>query len=685
MSVSDVNKTQALRFIELWLTDIQFSDYVPQIEHLVASSQWDYLLDSFYQVIPFGTGGRRGEVGIGPNRINSWTIRASAQGHSQYILKKFGDTARERGVVLAFDVRQFFYNVYLSEQISNPVKNITSKDLAYVAAQVYAGNNIKVFLFDDVRTTPELSFAIRRLGAVGGDMFSASHNPPDHNGKKVYDELGGQLIPPQDEALVKEVTEEVTNINNMEFDDASKRGLITFIGEEIDSAFIDAASSLSLSKNRSVRISFTPLHGCGTTSVVKVLEKSGFQVFVDPKTQNPSGLFENITFHIPNPEVVQSFDTSLKFAQEMSADILLSSDPDADRLGIMVKHKNSWQFLTGNEIATILSQYVIEKRKSKIKGTAVIIKTAVTSGLIQKICDKNGVKIIGDLLVGFKYIAQKMNEIESRGEIDNFLFGCEESHGYIAGNYVRDKDASVAALWLSELSAELKEKKYTLIDYIEDIYARYGYFENYLTEIRMLGAEGKAKIEKIQKFLREKNPTSFGKFVIQKRKDYQEDKPIVSDSDFYSKDMLEFHLAPSGHATSIKVTIRPSGTEPKTKIYFEIGSEPCEREKLNEVKNSIHTLLQSLEREVMKECYKIIGVDFPDRGFLIFWQLPLEKKLQYFEIEPDIVELKNEKNKALRIEKLNKLLSFLGADPMAKVDKAFQAKYHTSIASYLAL
>ncbi len=480
LSVSDAHKTQALRFIELWLTDIQFSDYVLQIEHLVASAHWDYLLDSFYQVIPFGTGGRRGEVGIGPNRINPWTMRASAQGHSQYILKKFGDTARERGVVLAYDVRQFFNNIYLDEKILNPVKNITSKDLAHVAAEVYAGNNIKVFLFDDVRTTPELSFAIRHIGAIGGDMFSASHNPPEHNGKKVYDEFGGQLIPPQDEALVKEVTEGVSSIKRVKFDDAVKEGAIVFIGKEIDTAFIDAASSLSLSEKRSVHIAYTPLHGCGMTSVVKVLKKCGFQVSVDPKTQNPSGLFENITFHIPNPEVIQSFDTSLKFAQEINADILLSSDPDADRLGIMVKHKDSWHFLTGNEIAIILSQYVIEKRKSKIKGTAVIIKTAVTSELIQKICDKNGVKIIGDLLVGFKYIAQKMNELESRGEIDNFLFGCEESHGYIAGNYVRDKDASVAALWLSELSAELKEKKYTLIDYLEDIYARYGYFENYL-------------------------------------------------------------------------------------------------------------------------------------------------------------------------------------------------------------
>lgn len=675
----------ALKFLKEWLAGDSFQDYQPQIEHLITSGYWDYLLDSFYQVIPFGTGGRRGEVGIGPNRINPWTIKASAQGHSQYLLKHYGEAAKERGVVFAYDVRAFFGNEYLDDNLPNPVRGLTARDLATSAAEVYAANGIKVYVFDNIRTTPELSFAVRKIGAVAGDVFSASHNPPSHNGKKVYDEFGGQLVPPDDEALVDEVTKRVKGIKHLDYEKARRRGLIVTIPKSVDEAYVEAASSVSLSKARDIDIVYTPLHGCGHTSVTKALRGLGFKVKEDPKTSNPSGKFGNITFNIPNPEVVESFDTPLKCAEQENADILLNSDPDADRVGVMVKHHGEWRYLNGNEIAAILTEYVTSKRSKILGGQGVVIKTTVTTNLISEICKKKNLSLIGELLVGFKYVGAELNKLEENGDIGNFLVACEESNGYLAGNYARDKDAVTAAIWLSELAAALKEQSKTLVDYLNEIYAQYGYFRNYLTEIRLLGAEGNEKIHRIQHELRKRPPKSFGSFRVKYYEDCLQRKPIVSKTDRSSKDVLIYKLEPLPGTTSLKVTVRPSGTEPKTKMYFEIGTEPAGNNQLAKTKREVEQLLQDLERDFMKACYKIIDVEFPDRGFLLFWQLPLDDKMRYFEIEPAIAKLRSVKRKVDRQKKLNDLLSFLGADPITKIDKAWQAKYGQPVDEYLKL
>lgn len=685
LPIENKYKEQALKFLQEWLIKKEFKEYSPQIKHLINSQDWDYLLDCFYQVIPFGTGGRRGEVGIGPNRINKWTIQASAQGHSQYLVKQYGEGARKRGVVLAYDVRQFFTNKHFNDKLPNPVKNLNCKDLAASAAEVYTANNIKTYIFEGVRSTPELSFAIRHLKAVAGDMFSASHNPPEHNGKKVYDEFGGQLIPPDDEILVKEVTENVTEIRKISLQAAKEKNLIETLGKELDKAYISEIVKLSLSDARDVRIVYTPLHGTGSTSVQKSLEKVGFKVGSDPKTSNQSGKFENVTFNIPNPEVIESFDTTLKFAQKEDADLLLSSDPDADRIGVMVKHDGKWQYLNGNEIGAILLSYVIEKRKSQLKGKGIVIKTSVTTNLATEICKVNDVGIIGELLVGFKYIGDVMNRIEKEGKIDNFLFGLEESHGYIAGNYLRDKDAAIGSLWLAELAAELKKERKTLVDYLDETYSTYGYFRNYLTEIRLPGAEGMEKIQQIQNSLRRDKPEKFDKFIVQKVEDFQDKKPIVSETDRLSKNVLVFHFKTSDQVTNMKVTVRPSGTEPKIKMYYEIGNIPCSLSELTKVRGKTEKLLKEIEKAFMLYCYKIIKVDFPERGFLLFWQLPLRDKLHYFEIEDKIIKLKEEPNKDRRKQKLEKLLQFLGADPIEKIDQAFKAKYRKPIKEYLNL
>lgn len=682
LSLNQKYKDAALQNIEKWLSSSDFVEYQPQIRHMIEQESWDYLLDCFYQIIPFGTGGRRGEVGIGPNRINPWTIMSSAQGHSQYLLKQYGEDAKTRGVVLAFDVRQFFTNNYFDNSQKNPVRNLNCEDLAKAAAEVYAANGIKIYIFDAARTTPELSFAIRHLHCVGGDMFSASHNPPEHNGKKVYDKFGGQLIPPEDEALVEEVTQNVSEIKTIDFAEAQQKQLIQVIGKAVDDAYIQAVADLSLSADRNINIVYTPLHGCGGTSIIHVLEKLGFTVTSDPKTMNQSGKFENVTFNIPNPEVIQSFDTPLKFAKEQNADIILNSDPDADRIGVMVNHKGNWVFLNGNEIGAILTEYVISKRKAEVGNKGMVIKTAVTTNLLTQIAKQNGMQITGDLLVGFKYIGAVMNEMDQKGELNNLLIGCEESHGYIAGNYVRDKDASIAGLWLAECAAELKTSGKTLVDYLEDIYSKYGYFKNYLTEIRLPGAEGMSQIQTIQTFFRENQPKTFGRFEVENFEDWLNRKPIVSETDEASKNGLVITFKPVAGTTSMKVTVRPSGTEPKIKMYYEIGSEPFDKSDIETIKEQMQSLLEEFEKAFMLVSYHAIGVDFPERGFLLFWQLPLVAKLKYFEIEPEIENLINE-DKITRQEKLDALLKFLGSDPIQKVDKAFIKKNGKSISEYL--
>ncbi len=680
-------KDSALKWIRVWMTEPEFKDYVPQIEFLAESGKWEFLLDSFYQVIPFGTGGRRGPVGIGPNRINIWTIQASAQGHCQYLIKKYGEKAKEKGVVLAYDVRKFSQKGIYNDEIPNPVMNLGCRDLAIAAARVYGANGIKVYIFDGVRSTPELSFAIRHLKAISGDVFSASHNPPTDNGKKIYDEFGGQLIPPHDQILVDEVTQNVSEIKTLPFDDLVENGLVEYIGEKVDEAYYRAVCDLSLSRERGVKILYSPLHGTGLTSLYPSLKKLGFDVTHDPATSNMSGAFENVTFNIPNPEVVESFGVSIPAADKAGADIILSTDPDADRIGVMVKQKGRWKFLNGNEIGILLADYAISRYRAagKLCSQSIIIKTLVTSVLIEKIAKENNVKCISDLLVGFKYIAHEMNLLEDKGIMDHFLMGLEESHGYIAGNYVRDKDAASAAVWISELASILKNQGKTLVDQLENIYATYGYCHNYLTEIRLLGAKGMEQISLVMNYLRNEKIKKAGQFIVEEKTDRLDGPPHVSKTDTSSRNVLIFHIKNLPETESIKITVRPSGTEPKLKIYFEILGKPFAIENPEQAKEDIVNIRKKLERAFMGLCYKILDIDFPDRGFLLFWQLPVYDKLKYFEIEPEIEKLKEISGKEKRKEKLEKLLSFLGSNPIKKVDDAFKEKYRKGIAEYLDL
>jgi phosphoglucomutase len=689
LDVPDPYKESALKWLTHWITEPAFKDYRPQIEYLIETEQWDFLLDAFYQVIPFGTGGRRGPVGIGPNRINPWTIQSSAQGHAQYLKKQFGDEACQRGIVLTYDVRRFTEATPYADDRPNPVKNLDGRDLMIAAAEVYTANGMRVYVYDGARSTPQLSFTIRHLNCISGDMFSASHNPPTDNGKKVYDRHGGQLIPPHDQTLVDEVTGHVREILTLAYDDAVAQGLVTLIGKDVDRAYQEAAVALSLSDARNIRILYSPLHGTGLTSVYPVLQQLGFDVILDPATSNMSGTFENVTFNIPNPEVRQSFDTALPHADAIQADLILSTDPDADRIGIMVNHHGAWEFMNGNEIGILLTHYGIRQFKARgmLQPESTIIKTDVTTSLIDRMAAAHEVQCIGDLLVGFKYIGEEMNRLEGDGWMDGFILGTEESHGFLMGNYARDKDAAGAAVWLTEYAAELKESGRTLVDELDRIYADYGYCHNYLTEIRLLGAAGMEQIQQIMDHLRQHTVKTFGEFGVQSKRDRWEGnpQPHLSRTDTSSRNVLIFQLKNQTATESMRFTVRPSGTEPKVKMYFEVIGHACAADRLAATKAEVKAICQRLEKAVMQYCYRILGIDFPERGFLLFWQLPLTDKLHYFTIEEDIAALRMVENTPDRQTRLDALIAFLGANPIEKIDAAFQARYQKSIRSYLDL
>jgi phosphoglucomutase/phosphomannomutase len=328
----------------------------------------------------------------------------------------------------------------------------------------------------------------------------------------------------------------------------------------------------------------------------------------------------------------------------------------------MARHHNSYEFVNGNEIGIVLTNYVISKYKAKgtLDPSSVVIKTGVTTSLIEGIAQENNIHCIADLLVGFKYIGDEMNKLENDNRIQDFIIGAEESHGILTGDYCRDKDAAGAAVWIAELAAELKKDGKTLIDYLDEIYCRYGYCHNYLTEIRLLGTY---RIDQWQ----------------------SEPQPHLSITDTASRNVLIFKIDRLSDTKSIKVTVRPSGTEPKIKMYFEVYGEPCDLENLAAEKQKIVEIRKRLERAFMLYCYRILGVDFPERGFLLFWQLPLNDKLRYFEIEEKIVHLKNIQDQETRKEELYDLLEFLGADPIEKVNDAFKEEYKEGINEYLAL
>ena len=686
VKVSDKYKQAALKYLQDWLTKAEFKDYVPQINYLIEQEKWDLLLDSFYQIIPFGTAGRRGPVGIGPNKINIWTIQSSAQGHAQYLLKKYGDQAIKRGVVIGYDVRAYTETGVFDDTRPNPVKNLNCRTLSEEGARVYAANGISVYLQPTYTSISYLSFLVRFLKAVAGDLISASHTPPDFNGIKVIEDTGGQLIPPYDQELMDIVVNEVEAIKVMDFQQAQTSGLIKYTGNTEHNAYMEAVKKVSLGNYRNIKALFSPYHGTSAQSF-KIFRDLKFDVVMDPVSSKPDPKFSSILFNLPNPQVEESFYNLQPFAEEINADLILTADPDADRIGVMSKEKSGWRYYNGDEILILSCAYLLEElqKQGRLKPENMIIKTEVSTNFLTVLVEKFHVQIIGDLLVGFKYIGDTMNKLEKQGRIDDFVFGGEESNGAIAGNYIRDKDFYVPAIALCELAAREKDQGHTLGEYLDILYAKYGFYRNYLAEILLPGAEGMAQIAKIQSELRRLKPAKIGSYVITQTVDRWDGPAFLSESDQTNRNLITYTLQPPEGTKNIRVSIRPSGTEPKTKIYIEIARFPLQTGDINEEKNKIENLRADLEKTFMKYFYQLIGIDFPERGFLLFWQIPVMDKLRYFKIEPEIEKLKKISDKKTRMEKLYNLLSFLGNNPIEKVDKAFIAKNRSGMLEFLDL
>ena len=636
LSVSPAVVDAALTHLARWLSEPTFASYRYQIVGLIERARWDLLLDSFYQVLPFGTGGRRGQVGVGPNRFNPWTLAASVQGHAAWLRRTCGEGALS--VVIAYDVREFRdLGGRLIPGTPNPVLGMSSRDFAQIAAEVYAAAGLVVYLpaAGTFLSTPELSHAIRFLGADGGVNISASHNPPDDNGSKFYNNTGSQEVPPNDERMANEVTG-VVHIDRMPLDRARAVGLVRELGSEAHAAYIAANLGARLCPNaRGARIAFTGLHGLGINTIVPVLQGAGFDVLIEP-TQAPfDGAFTHVPFRAPNPEVPRSMAAAVAFAEENGADIVLSSDPDADRLGLEVRHpsrgsgRGGWRFMNGNEIATLVCAHILQHRTNE---HSLVIKTEVTSMLVERVARHLGATVIGHLLVGFKYIGDALDQIEAKGSfggvkasLADFALGAEESHGLLITTAIRDKDAAGGALMLAEMASLEKARGATLVDALERLWSEVGYVRNELVSTVMRGAEGRARIQQIQASLRAHPPSHIGGRPITAFYDRQDTSgpmgEIVSETDRASRDVLVYELG-----ADARIILRPSGTEPKNKIYVEVAGQPGAdlQDEIQRVNREARVLADDFTLEMLDR----IGLSLPRWALRVSDLVSVEHKIQ---------------------------------------------------------
>jgi phosphoglucomutase/phosphomannomutase len=591
-------REQALKFLRQWLTAGEFAAYRPQIEWLIRQGQWAGLVDRFYQILPFGTGGRRGAVGVGPNRMNLWTLGASVQGHCEFLKERFPGV-EPLHVVLAYDVRRFEdrrgqYN----PDLPNPVLHLSSRDLAHHAVGIYAANGIHAHTLppesNRFLATPELSFTIRTLRAHGGLNISASHNPPDDNGGKFYDERGGQPVPPDDQ-IMADLVDQVTGIKTLAWADALRTGRVHFLDNAPHQAYIDLGKRESLippPRFDEIKIVFTPLHGVGAMTALETLTHQGFRATVVPEQVAPDGQFPNVT-GTPNPELPASMDRAAAVARDVGADLILSTDPDADRLGAMIPFTSpepvaggqapDYRFVNGNEIAALLTHFKLAKlsQEGRLPSSPIVIKTEVTSGLVTRIARHFKAQVVENLLVGFKYIADVLWQLEQtgayedvRGTPEDLVIACEESHGILLTPRIRDKDAAGAALLLAELALDQKRQGRTVLDYLEALYRQYGYFRNEGVPVVMSGVLGKRNMARMLDALRSNPPRELAGLPVISFEDLRDPQgrlgPFKGDTDRAARNFLIFRCGDRA-----RLVLRPSGTEPKAKAYIEVSTSPC--------------------------------------------------------------------------------------------------------------
>ena len=552
------------KIYEEWLSNPYFDQDTKEELKAIADDE-NEIKERFYMDLEFGTAGLRGIIGAGINRMNIYVVRRATQGLANYIMKQGGAS---KGVSIAYDSRRM------------------SPEFADEAARTLAANGIMAYKFESLRPTPELSFAVRELGCIAGINVTASHNPPEYNGYKVYWEDGAQFTPPHDKGVTEEVLaiEDLSTVKTMTASEAKAAGLYKVIGAEIDDKYIanvkaQVVNQEAITKMQDdITIVYTPLHGTGNVPVRRVLKEIGFEhVHVVPQQELPDGEFPTVSY--PNPEAAEAFELGLGMAKELNADLVLATDPDADRLGVYVKDSKSGDYipLTGNMSGSLLCEYVLSQKKAQnaIPADGEVVKSIVTTNLVDAVAESYNCKLV-ECLTGFKWIGQQILKEEHTGE-GHYMFGLEESYGCLIGTYARDKDAVSASVALCEAAAYYKTKNMTLWDAMVAMYEKYGYYKDAVKSIGLKGIEGLAKIQNIMDTLRNNTPAEVGGYKVVSARDYKLDT---------IKDMATNEVKPTGLPASnvlyydmndgAWMCVRPSGTEPKIKFYYGVKGTSLE-------------------------------------------------------------------------------------------------------------
>ena len=564
-----------------WCTSNTFDEETHKELEIIKEND-NEIKERFYKDLEFGTAGLRGVIGAGTNRMNKYTVTKATQGLANYILKT---GKQEKGVVIAFDSRNY------------------SPEFSMWAALCLNANGIKTYRFNTLRPTPELSFAVRELGCVAGIVVTASHNPPEYNGYKVYWEDGAQIVPPVDGEIIGEVNAitDYSTIKMMELEEAKEKGLYNEVGEELDNKYIQTLKKLVLNpeviKNnaKDLKIVYTPLHGTGNIPVQTILKELGFEnVYVVPEQEKPNGNFPTVSY--PNPEDPKAFELAIALAKKVDADIILANDPDADRLGVFVKNKenNEYEMFTGNMSALFIAEYELSQKKEKgiLPQNGAIITTIVSSNLTKAMAKEYNMKLF-EVLTGFKWIGEKIKQFEQAGGNYEYVFGFEESYGCLIGTHARDKDGIVAVMATCEAAAYYKSKGITCLEQMDNIYKKYGYYKEGQIALTFKGIEGAEKIKSIMEKLRSNPPMELAGLRVLEFRDYQKNEVknfvnnTTSETGLPKSNVLYFDLE-----NSCWCCVRPSGTEPKIKFYCGVCTNNSEEsaKKLQELKEYLSNI-----------------------------------------------------------------------------------------------
>ena len=581
----------ALGNLKIWLTQQRYADYRDSIVEHIQQEKWQKLDDVFWTIIPFGTGGRRGRMyEFGSNAINERTIGESAQGLASYVLEQAED-GKQLSCAIAYDTRH------------------RSREFAELCAGIMVANGFQVYFLDEYRATPQLSYAVRLKGCDCGTMVTASHNPPSDNAVKVYWSTGGQVLPPHDKAIIERVMN-TDEIKREEFQACLDSGKVEICTEEVDAAFLAEVKNYSFEGPRNAKIIFSPLHGVGAFAVMPALAQAGFNdAEVYGPHEEPSGDFPNVPGHVSNPENKVVFDAIIEQAKATSADVILATDPDCDRLGCaapLTPGSDQWATINGNQIGALLTDFACSKMQQlgKLTDKSFVIKTLVTTELTRRVAESYSVRCEGNLHVGFKWIAGVMDAVGP----DDFVFGTEESHGYLMGQYCRDKDGVIACLLMSQLVAQLKSEGKTLHQRLDELLVEHGCHQERLVNVQMEGSEGMAQMDKLMHAFRNDPPKQLGGIDVAGVRDYKSlttRKPdgTTEPLDAPAANMVMLDLDLDGNYFAV----RPSGTEPKVKFYMFTYCSKEESQDLAAANAKLDERLASLEADIRSYVAEVIS------------------------------------------------------------------------------